>query len=167
MMNCSVHQQKEASGSCVYCGKFFCEDCLIEVDNKYYCKEHVKLLIQHNKAHQSEMADSFEDRDWHRSNMGDNRYSNHPHNQPNIYINNSNMNQHYPNFYYYNYKSRMVALLLCIFLGFGGFHRFYVGKIGTGLIWLFTGGVFGIGWFIDIILLALGLFRDVNGQLLD
>ena len=43
-------------------------------------------------------------------------------------------------------KSRMVALLLCFFLGTLGAHRFYVGKIGTGVVWLLTlGGGFGIG----------------------
>ena len=57
-------------------------------------------------------------------------------------------------------KNKMVALLLCIFLGVLGVHRFYVGKIGTGLLYLFTGGLFGIGWIIDIILIAVGSFKD-------
>lgn len=57
-------------------------------------------------------------------------------------------------------KSKVAALLLCIFLGGLGVHRFYVGKIGTGILYLFTGGLFGIGWIIDIILIAAGSFKD-------
>ena len=56
-------------------------------------------------------------------------------------------------------KKRMAALLLCIFLGEFGIHRFYVGKIGTGILYLFTLGLFGVGWIVDIILIAAGAFR--------
>ena len=63
-------------------------------------------------------------------------------------------------------KSKTVALLLCIFLGGLGVHRFYVGKIGTGIVWMLTGGVFGIGWIVDIIQIALGNFKDKSGALL-
>ena len=57
-------------------------------------------------------------------------------------------------------KDKTVALLLCIFLGYLGIHRFYVGKIGTGILYLLTGAVFGIGWIVDIILIAMGKFKD-------
>lgn len=61
-------------------------------------------------------------------------------------------------------KSRLVALLLCIFLGEFGAHRFYVGKIGTGLLYLFTAGLFGFGWIIDLVKICLGSFRDNVGE---
>lgn len=63
-------------------------------------------------------------------------------------------------------KSKMVALILCIFLGCLGIHRFYVGKIGTGIIWFFTGGCFLVGWIYDIIKIASGTFRDGAGRII-
>lgn len=86
--------------------------------------------------------------------------------QPNIVINNANTNTNTNinnNRGSYAHKSKTVALLLAIFLGYFGVHRFYVGKAGTGIIWLFTGGMFGIGWLIDIIMIAVGSFRDKRG----
>ncbi|MDR3239227.1 MAG: TM2 domain-containing protein [Clostridiales bacterium] len=64
----------------------------------------------------------------------------------------------------YPYKSRLAAVMLCLFLGYLGIHRFYVGKIGTGLIWFFTGGFFGVGWLLDLLFILLGFFRDKAGR---
>ena len=50
-------------------------------------------------------------------------------------------------------KNKWIALLLCIFLGFFGAHKFYEGRILLGIVYLFTAGLFGIGWFIDILVL--------------
>lgn len=61
-------------------------------------------------------------------------------------------------------KSQIVALLLCIFLGPLGIHRFYLGYTGMGLLYLFTVGLFGIGWLIDIILLIIPNGLTPKGQ---
>jgi hypothetical protein len=52
-------------------------------------------------------------------------------------------------------KNQIVALLLCIIFGLIGIHRFYLGYTGLGLLYLFTFGLFGIGWLIDLILLII------------
>lgn len=51
--------------------------------------------------------------------------------------------------------NKWTALLLCIFFGWLGVHKFYEGKIGIGILYIFTLGLFGIGWIIDIISIAL------------
>lgn len=51
-------------------------------------------------------------------------------------------------------KSKFIAYLLWFFLGWAGVHRFYVGKVVTGIIYLFTFGVLGFGWLIDLFLLS-------------
>jgi TM2 domain-containing membrane protein YozV len=61
-------------------------------------------------------------------------------------------------------KSGLVALLLCLFVGVLGVHRFYVGKIGTGVLQLLTLGGFGIWNLIDLVLIIVGSFKDSEGK---
>lgn len=61
----------------------------------------------------------------------------------------------------YRYN-RNTALILCVFLGFFGIHQFYIGRKGKGFIYLFTLGIFGIGWILDIILILLNKFKDIQ-----
>lgn len=63
-------------------------------------------------------------------------------------------------------KSKGVALVLCVLLGYMGIHRFYVGKIGTGILWLLTLGCFGIGWIVDIVMLCCNKFADKSGAII-
>ena len=58
-------------------------------------------------------------------------------------------------------QNTLVAYILWFFLGFLGIHRFYCGKWKTGILWFLTGGLFGIGWLIDIILVP-SMVRESN-----
>ena len=60
-------------------------------------------------------------------------------------------------------KSFVTTLVLAVLLGGLGVHRFYVGKIGTGILMLLTFGGFGIWALIDLILIAVQKFRDSKG----
>lgn len=57
-------------------------------------------------------------------------------------------------------KNKTTAILLCFFFGGLGVHRFYLGKIGTGLLMLFTFGGFGIWTIIDFIKLIVISDKD-------
>lgn len=65
-------------------------------------------------------------------------------------------------------KKRLVALLLCFFFGGLGVHRFYVGKIGTGILTIVTlFGFLGIWPLIDMIIIIVGSFKDKQGRKLE
>ncbi len=139
-MNCTKHPEVEAQGMCVYCGKPFCKDCLVEVKGKLYCKDDLGNVID-------EAAKS----------------------QPVINITNTNTNENVnagmmgvggP------LKSKIMALVLCClgFIGLAGLHRMYVGKVGTGVLFLITGGWCCVGTIIDLISILSGGFRDSFGR---
>lgn len=76
--------------------------------------------------------------------------------QPNVVINNTNQNQNVNingNGRLKKECNKWVAFFLCLFLGWIGAHKFYEGKIGLGVLYLLTGGLLGIGWLIDTIVI--------------
>lgn len=76
--------------------------------------------------------------------------------QPQVVINNSNTNSNVNTItagMLKKEKNKWVAVLLCLFLGLIGGHKFYEGKIGMGILYIFTVGLFGIGALIDLIVL--------------
>lgn len=61
-------------------------------------------------------------------------------------------------------KRILPAFLLCFFVGFLGVHRFYVGKVGTGILQIVTLGGLGIWVLIDFIMIIVGAFTDKQGR---
>ena len=81
---------------------------------------------------------------------------------PNIIINNTNTNTNNGGI---NSKprSKIVTLILCIFFGWAGLHRFYSGNIITALIYMFSFGLLGVGVLLDLLYIIAGTYRDANG----
>ncbi len=76
--------------------------------------------------------------------------------QPQIVINNANNNTNTninAAMFGVRVRNKWVAFCLCLLLGYLGAHKFYEGRAGMGILYLFTFGLFGIGWFIDCIVL--------------
>ena len=61
---------------------------------------------------------------------------------------------------YVSSKSKDIAFLLWFFLGLAGGHLFYVGRWKKGLLYLFTGGLLGLGWIVDFFQLISNNFKD-------
>ena len=61
-------------------------------------------------------------------------------------------------------KNGIVVLLLFLSLGVFGIHRFYAGRIVTGIIYFLTGSIIGFGWIYDLIILLTGKFKDGEGK---
>lgn len=145
-MNCTNHPEVEAQGMCAYCGKPFCKDCLVEVKGRMYCKADLGNVLDEAKQSASNSVPTI-----NITNTNDNVNAN------------TNVNG---GFMGAPRKSKTVALILCIigFFGFGGLHRMYVGKVGSGVIHFLTYGLCAIGTIIDLISILSGGFRDSYGQ---
>lgn len=64
-------------------------------------------------------------------------------------------------------KNKIVAIVLCVFLGWFGVHRFYTGHIKLGVVYLFSMGICGLGVLVDLILLCTHNYKDSLGNVLE
>lgn len=64
-------------------------------------------------------------------------------------------------------KNPFIELVLCVLLGYVGVHRFYAGKVKSALLYLFTGGLVGIGWIVDIVILLIKCTQSQKSALSD
>lgn len=81
-----------------------------------------------------------------------------------INVQNSNTNTVNENRDEYDYKSKAKTFVIALLFGILGFHRFYVGKNLTGILYFLTGGLLGIGWIVDCVLILIGAFKDSKGK---
>ena len=81
-----------------------------------------------------------------------------------LFVSSGNVQEKYPPGY--QPKDNTTAFLLCLFLGWLGIHRFYVGKIGTGILMLLTMGGLFIWELVDFIMICCHKFTDKQGYLL-
>jgi len=61
-------------------------------------------------------------------------------------------------------KNKIVAILLCLFLGIFGIHRFYTGHTKWGILFLLTAGIGYVGVIFDFLRMLIGLYKDSNGN---
>ena len=62
-------------------------------------------------------------------------------------------------------KDGVITLVLCLFFGYLGVHRFFSGHIGIGIVQLLTAGGCGIWTLIDLIMIAAGSYKDADGNI--
>ena len=123
-MNCYVHNDRPAIGTCVGCGKFICSECNTEIKGKNYCK---KCVDEKFTEHEEKIE----------------KLENNKNQQPMVFMNagggggaasssasSGSRGMMVP------IKSKVAAGILGIFLGGIGAHKFYLGKIGQGILYL-------------------------------
>lgn len=126
-MNCYIHQDRPAVGTCVGCGKFICEECNTEIQSKNYCKKCVGELLSESKKKIEKLEDNSKQAPMVFMNAGGGASSS---------SSSSSSSGQPGGFVPVCTKSKVVAGILGILLGGLGAHKFYLGRIGQGILYL-------------------------------
>jgi len=134
-MNCYVHPEKGAVGTCVGCGKFICEECRTEVGNKNYCKSCVSELVLESKRKLERLEENRQPMVFMNAGGGGGgggaaSSSSSGSSSSSSAVESSATRLVRP------IKNKVVAGLLAIFLGGIGVHKFYLGKPFQGILYL-------------------------------
>ena len=130
MTMCYVHNDVEAVGTCVGCGKFICENCNTEIKGKNYCKKCVDELFEESKKKIEKLEDhSKTNQPMVFMNAGGGGGASSSSSSSSSSNNGGSLTGRYT-------KSKVVAGILGIFLGGLGAHKFYLGRWGWGIIYL-------------------------------
>lgn len=152
-------------------GVFFmqCSHCGAEVGSEYRLCPFCRCELEYPDKHII-INNYYNSGNHNQENIGNpnnslqGAYNNPRYQQPQNQVNYNNVQHYNPVDINKSPYDKTLALILCFILGFLGVHRFYVGKNMSGLIYLFTFGVFGMGWMLDIIIIFCGQFTDSKGK---
>lgn len=150
-MNCYIHEQNETIGTCVGCGKFICKDCNTEINGKNYCKSCLTELFNERNREIDELK--------RKSNQNSRALANATYNTP---IASSSASEGSV----ICTKSKTTAGVLAILFGGFGVHKFYLGSMGFGVLYLlfcWTGIPFFVS-FIEGILILSTSDNDFNSR---
>ncbi len=123
-MNCHVHREKDATGTCVGCGKFACDECITEIGGKNYCKSCVGELLRERNARIEKLEDSSNRAPMVFMNAGGAASSS------------SSSSSSSASRGFVCTKSKVTAGILAILLGGIGAHKFYLGQWAQGFMYL-------------------------------
>ncbi len=151
-ISCAVHPDRTAAGVCSYSGKFYCAECLVEIDGKNYGKENLSHVLAAAKQGTPQVV---------------------IHNTPQAIaapVVNTAVYTHAPApiAVAHSPRSRVVAGLLGLFFGGLGLHRFYLGYTAVGLLQILVTCI-SCGWgaiwgFIEGIIILCGGMNDAEGR---
>ena len=162
-MKCVNHPAREAVAQCCKCKNLLCEECrILSTDGKSAICHNCYNSMYQNKSKYCKYCGAIIPEDAVVCPMCGRQVEQIIQNTPNIVINNDNHTVNTNTNVNRNtvgvqrtgkQKNKWVALLLCLFLGYFGAHKFYEEKLGMGILYFFTCGVFFIGVIIDAIAL--------------
>jgi TM2 domain-containing membrane protein YozV len=129
-ITCYVHKERSSIGTCIGCGKFICDECNTEVQNKNYCKNCINEIFTENKRKIEKLEDSGNQKPMVFMNAGGGGGGSSSSAASAASSGDGRIVA--PIFS----KSRVAAALLAIFLGGIGVHKFYLGRTGWGIVYL-------------------------------